>query len=485
MEPRSLQYLASVCGGELLGTSPVAEAARIVTDSRAVQAGDLFVAIRGERFDGHDFLAEVAARGPLAVLVARDQRHKLPAGLPAILVDDPRAAYGAISAAYRREFSLPVACVGGSNGKTTTKELIAAAVSPARRTLKSEASFNNDVGVPATLLRLDSSHEVAVLEAGTNHPGELAPLVRMIAPKLGVITSIGREHLEYFGDLAGVVREEGWLAELLPSADRGGVLFLDGDGPFAAGLAARTAARVVRVGWKPANDWHAEMRVMDWHGTTFAVRAPVPEWGGEFRIALPGRHSVPNALLALAVACELGVEPAAARDGLAKFSPAKQRLATRHAAGVWLLDDTYNANADSMIAALRTLTDLPCSGRRVAVLGDMAELGPQAGTAHAEVGRVAAELGVDLVFTVGGNARVTAEAAGQARGRACASLDGVAAAVVHLVQPGDCVLVKASRSARLERVVEVLVRQLEMRARARGLGETEFLKPGVTAPLAC
>jgi UDP-N-acetylmuramoyl-tripeptide--D-alanyl-D-alanine ligase len=462
MESRSLQFFAAACGGDPRTGSPAALVRRVVTDSRMAEAGDLFVALPGERFDGHDFLGEVAARGVVAVVAERKHAAKVPAGVAAILVDETRAAYGAMAGAYRRGFNLPVICVGGSNGKTTTKELIAAVVGRSRRVLKSEASFNNDVGVPASLLRIESTHAAAVLEAGTNHPGELAPLVRLIAPRLGIVTSIGREHLEHFGDLTGVVAEEGWLPQLLPSAGQGGCLFVDGDSPFTGELSARTQARVIRVGFEAANDWRATLRSMDWAGTAFSVSAPISGWSGEYHVPLPGRHSVPNALHALAVACELGVEPTAARDGLAEFSPAKQRLNLREVAGVRLIDDTYNANADSVAAALRTLSDLPCSGRRVAVLGDMAELGSATETAHREVGRLAAELGMDRVFAIGRFAQLTAEGAGE-RATAFVSLELAVGALFHGLEPGDSVLVKASRSSRLERVVEALSRQLQLR----------------------
>ncbi len=466
MEARSLHYFATACGGELRAGAPDALVHRVQTDSRLVAPGDLFVALKGERFDAHDFLGDVAARGAIAVLVARPQLAKLPTGLAAIAVDDPRAAYGAIAASYRREFELPVICVGGSNGKTTTKELIAAAAGRDFPLLKSEASFNNDVGVPMTLLQLERTHQAAVLEAGTNHPGELAPLVRLIAPSVGVVTSIGREHLEHFGDLAGVVNEEGWLPQLLPAAARGGHLLLPGDSPFAAELSARTEAQVTRIGFGPANDWRAELRSMDWTGTTFFVNAPQPRWSGEYHVPLPGRHSVPNALFALAVACQLGVESTAARDGLAEFSPAKQRLNLREIAGVRLIDDTYNANADSVAAALQTLSDLPCSGRRVAVLGDMAELGSATEAAHREVGRISAELGLDAVFAIGRYATWTTAAAGD-RARAFPSFEPAVLALLHSLGPGDAVLVKASRSGRLERVIEALTRQLGLRSAAQ------------------
>ena len=222
MDPRSLQFVVDACGGTLVDGAPNGEIRRVVTDSRSVHPGDLFVALKGDRFDAHEFLPGLVGRPGVSALVARGRESTALAGLPRVVVEDTRKALGLLAAGYRRGFGLPMVCVGGSNGKTTTKELIASVAGSGRRLLKSEASFNNDIGVPLTLLSIDSSHEAAVLEAGTNHPGELAPLVRMIAPRLGVITSIGREHLEFFGDLDGVVREEGSLAEGLPAAADGG-----------------------------------------------------------------------------------------------------------------------------------------------------------------------------------------------------------------------------------------------------------------------
>lgn len=460
MDPRSLQFVVDASGGTLVEGVSDGVVRRVVTDSRSVADGDLFVALRGERFDAHEFLPGLVGRAGVSALVGRSRESMTLAGLPRILVDDTRQALGRLAAAYRSGFDLPVVCVGGSNGKTTTKELIASVAGSRLRMLKSEASFNNDIGVPLTLLSLDSSHEAAVLEAGTNHPGELVPLVRMIAPRLGVITSIGREHLEFFGDLDGVVREEGAVGEALPGAADGGVLFLDGDSPFASSLAARTQARVVRVGFGRANDWSAEIVSMDWTSTSFRVRCPHPDWSGLFSMNLPGRHSVPNALYALAVSCELGVEPAAARDGLAAFRPASRRLACREVAGVRILDDSYNANADSMLAALNTFAQLPCSGRRWAVLGDMAELGEATEEAHREVGLAAARLGIGPIVAIGRRSGITVAASGREADRAFGDVDSATRLLLGELRSGDALLVKASRSSALDRVVDRLVREL-------------------------
>lgn len=451
-----MKFVAEACAAEIrrgAGETPVAH---VCTDSRSAKPGDVFFAIQGERFDGHAFLTEVAAQGVAAVVV---ERTKVPAPLPecaVLVVADVRMALGQFAAAYRQGFDLPVIAVGGSNGKTTTKELIASVLRQKLATVWSEASFNNDIGVPLTLLRLEKSHQAAVLEAGTNHPGELAPLVKMIRPKYGVLTNIGREHLEFFGDLAGVAQEEGWLAELLPADGR---LLVNGDCEWSEQVVRRTRAAVVRVGLGEKNDWRAKGIRLDKNGVTFRVEAPDPEYGGEYRINLLGRHQVTNALFAVAVSEELGLGGDAAREGLAECQPVKMRLQFWEAGGVRVLDDAYNANADSTLAALETLCGLPLQGRRVAVLGDMNELGAHSEAAHAEVGRRAAELGIGQLFAVGKMAPIMARAArdaGLARVIEFAEVDAAVKAVKDFLKAGDVVLLKASRAVRLERIAGMI-----------------------------
>jgi UDP-N-acetylmuramoyl-tripeptide--D-alanyl-D-alanine ligase len=447
----------AACDGELRNGSAATTFARVNTDSRQAQAGDLFVALAGENFDGHDFVAAAAELGAAAVLVERDR--SLPGGNPAcavIAVENTRRAYGQLGAAYRRDFQLPVIAVGGSNGKTSTKELMAAVLRTERQTLWSEASFNNEIGVPATLLRLERTHEVAVLEVGTNHPGELAALLKLVQPRHGVITNIGREHLEFFGDLAGVAREEGAVAESLPPD---GKLFVNGDSEWAAELAARTAAGVVRVGFGAGCDWQAADVKLGKKGSSFTVRTARREFCGSYAINLLGEHQVGNSLFAIALGAELGLSPASVKAGLATCEPAKMRLQLYEVAGVRVLDDAYNANADSMLAALRVLRDLPCQGRRVAVLGDMAELGAHSESAHAEVGRQAAALGVEQLIAVGkmaGTMALAARNAGLNRVIELADAEVAAAAIRSFLKSGDTVLLKASRSSRLERIAAAL-----------------------------
>ncbi len=457
MEARFLHYVAEAAGGELRGAMAEAMATGVCTDSRAVRPGDVFIALAGERFDAHAFLPEAAKRGAAAVMA---ERGKVPAdfaGAAVIAVDNTRQALGRLAARYRQDFAPAMVAVGGSNGKTTTKELIAAALRTEKKTLWSEASFNNDVGVPITLLRLESAHKAAVLETGTNHAGELAPLLRLIAPRYGVVTNIGREHLEFFGDLAGVAQEEGMMAEVLPVD---GALFLNGDSEWADRIAARTKARVTRAGLGARNDYRVEQIKLDEGGASFRVKTPVAALDGEYRIQLLGRHQALNAALALAVAAELGIGREAIARGLASCAPAKLRMQFMNVAGVRLLADAYNANADSMLAALQTLSELPCAGRRVAVLGDMGELGDSSAAAHAEVGRRVAELNLDQLFAVGTRAAGIAAAArgGRTTVVEMAEVETAAAAAREFVRPGDLVLVKASRVMRLERIVDALAK---------------------------
>ena len=445
MEARSLKYIATACAGEQLNGSPETCVHRVSTDSRQVQVGELFLALTGGRFDGHDFLRQAAKKGAAALVVERRRMPAVWSGCPMIAVEDTRKALGQLASKYREDFALPLVAVGGSNGKTTTKELVASVLRQKLATLWSEASFNNDIGVPLTLLRLEKSHQAAVLEAGTNHPGELAPLLQMMRPNYGVITCIGREHLEFFGDVAGVAREEGCLAELLP-AD--GKLFVNGDDAWTSRIVERTRAAVVRVGLAAGNDWRARGLRFDKQAVRFQVDGPKADFAGEYRVQLLGTHQVVNALFAIAIGAELGLSRAEVARGLAECAPSKMRLELWEHNGVRVLDDAYNANADSVVAALQTLRELPCKGRRVAVLGDMAELGAHSEAAHEEIGRRAAELGVGQLFAVGKMSPVVA------RGARAAGLNRVFEFVD--VKSGDLVLLKASRATRLERIGEVL-----------------------------
>ncbi len=466
--------MADAAGARLMAGEWAALVSRICTDSRQAGPGDLFVALSGEKHDGHTFVPEVIRRGVAGVMVETRKLagfHEAFGTAAALAVENTRLALGRMAARYRSDFQLPITVVGGSNGKTTTKELVASVLRQRFRVCWSEASFNNDIGVPLTLLRLAQVDEAAVLEVGTNHPGELAPLLDLIRPRFGIVTSIGREHLEFFGDLAGVVQEEGTIGELLPAEGR---LLIPGDSPWADALAVRSKCPVLRVGTTAGNDWRARNIRVGEEGVEFSVDAPGGRGSGDYRIRLLGQHQVTNALFALAIGTELGLSPEQLRRGLTECAPPKMRLQLSTINGIRVLDDSYNANADSVVAALQTLAALPCAGRRIVVLGDMAELGPHAAPAHDEIGRKSAESGVDGLVAVGKWAETTAAAASRAglkNVRQFADVTSAARELPGLLVSGDTVLLKASRATGLEQVVEAIrTRQPSVTAEASGGG---------------
>jgi UDP-N-acetylmuramoyl-tripeptide--D-alanyl-D-alanine ligase len=459
METRNLQFIAESCGGRIVNGDPQVNVNGISADSRSIQAGNLFVALSGPNFDAHDFLADVCGKGVAAAVIDERRTSPLPQGFPCVAVSNTRRALGEIAAAYRQQFEVSAIAVAGSNGKTSTKELIASVLRQKFETLASTASFNNEVGVPLTLLQLEKKHRAAVLEVGTNHPGELRPLLEMIRPNAGIITSIGREHLEFFGTIDGVLQEEGTLAEILPP---GGFLLVNGDGYGTDELVRRGKGRVIRVGTGPKNDWKISGMTMSAEGTRFHLSGGEKDFSGEYVTRLLGTHQVVNATYAVLVGKELGLDRAEIQRGLASCGGAKMRLQLKQIDDFLVLDDAYNANADSMHAALDTLQTFPCKGRRIAVLGDMAELGESSTTAHEEIGRRAATGEIDYLVAVGKNSRIMASAArgaGLRRVVESPDVENAGLAVTEIVRSGDVVLVKASRSTRMERVVDFLAAQ--------------------------
>jgi UDP-N-acetylmuramoyl-tripeptide--D-alanyl-D-alanine ligase len=457
MEPRTLDYIAQACGGSLLKGRSHSEVSRLCTDSRNIQAGCLFFALVGERFDAHDFLIDAVEKGAMALVVQRVVSDELLQKAPAVvLVDDTTKALGRLACRYRRDFQASLIAVGGSNGKTTTKEIIGAVLEQSAPTLRNEASFNNQIGVPLTLLRFENTHKAAVIEIGSNHPGELEPLIDMISPDIGVITSIGREHLEFFKNLDGVANEEGCLAEQL--ADQG-VLIVNGDSPRMHLIVSRAKARVMTIGFGEDNDWRVMRHVVSSNGCEFSVKAPDSRYSGDYCIGLLGRHQITNALLAIAVGAEHQMPIGQIRKGLAACVPPKARMNRRKIGGIEIIDDGYNANADSMMAALDTLRILPCAGRRIAVLGEMAELGDASEAAHAEVGFCAGRNKVDALFAIGQWAEVVGENArksGVSEVYCLADLTSAISRIKAYLKDGDVILLKASRAMQMERLSQEL-----------------------------
>lgn len=458
MDSTSFQTLARWAGGTLMQGDPARAITRVATDSRALQPGDFFVALRGENFDGHAFVAQAAALGAAGALVSTGfDTAGLPGEFGLIRVEDSLAALQAIATAYRASLPLRVLGVTGSSGKTSTKDFAAAVLGAKYRVLKTEGNFNNHIGLPLTILRAGREDAVGVLEMGMNHAGEIAPLAAIAAPEAAIITNIGVAHIEFLGSRAAIAQEKGMLAEALPP---GGTLLLKADDDFSAAIAARSRAKTVLValGEEKQAAVRAEAIITHFGGTRFRVIAEGEE--AEVDLPVPGAHMVENALLALAAGRAFGVTLAEGAAALAACRLTAGRLERRTLGGIHFLDDSYNANPDSMRAALRTLAALPTTGARLAVLGRMGELGAEAEAGHRAVGEAAAEAKLDTLIAVGAEAHWIAEAARAAglgtTGAIHHVADTTAAAelLASLAHPGDLVLLKGSRAARMERVLE-------------------------------
>jgi UDP-N-acetylmuramoyl-tripeptide--D-alanyl-D-alanine ligase len=427
----------------------------VSTDTRTILPESLFVALRGERFDGAAFVREAIAKGARAAVVDTGFPVREVPGVPLLIVDDPVVALGELAALHRARFSIPVLGIGGSNGKTTTKEMVAAVLRTKYRVLSTAGNLNNQIGVPHTLLALSAKHDLAVVELGTNHPGEIEYLCGIVRPTHGLLTNIGSEHLEFFGDLDGVAREEG---ALFASLD-GGTAIVNADDPKVKRLAAGRR-RAVPYGFSARGVRVRGSRLrFDPRGcANFSLvrpgaRRPVP-----IVLVIPGKHNAGNALAAAAAGVTFGVPGTRIAEALREFQPVSKRMETEVAGGVTILNDSYNANPDSMAAALATLAAVETTGKRIAVLADMLELGPASPDAHRRLGDQVNEAGIDCVLTYGPQARLLHE---RARVGFTAHYDQknmLAEYLAELVVPGDVVLVKGSRGMRMEDVV-VFLRQ--------------------------
>jgi UDP-N-acetylmuramoyl-tripeptide--D-alanyl-D-alanine ligase len=417
----------------------------VTTDSRNVTPGDLFVALRGERFDGHAYVAEAMACGAVAALVSQ----RVDGGLPHVVVGDTRAALGRLGAGWRARFSLPVLALTGSNGKTTVKEMLASilAVHCGGRgdVLATEGNLNNDIGVPLMLLRLRDHHRYGVFEMGMNHLGEIDVLSRMASPGVALVNNAQRAHIGMLGSIEAIAQAKG---EIYAGLRPGGIALVNEDDPFAGywkGLAA--GHRIVTFGTADS----AAVRGLFDEGQ---VRLVTPLDAFAVTLQVPGEHNARNAIAACAAAFALEIPPRAIQAGLAAFTGAKGRLERRQGAGgATIVDDTYNANPDSMKAALRVLAR--ASGRRVFVMGDMGELGDAAASLHAEVGALAKDAGIERLLALGPQC-LHAVAAFGAGGAHFTAMDALVAAARAEAQPGATILVKGSRFMQMERVVDRL-----------------------------
>jgi UDP-N-acetylmuramoyl-tripeptide--D-alanyl-D-alanine ligase len=444
---RTLSDFARACGGELIG--PDRAYAGVSSDTRTIRPGELFVALRGPRFNATEFVGAAATAGAAGAVVDARTDHTI----AQILVGDTLEALTRASVAWRNGFQLPVIGVAGSNGKTTVKEMTAAILSRAGNTLATRGSLNNHIGVPLTLHRLDGTHRFAVIEIGANHPGEVAALVKLAQPTVGLITNAGAEHLEGFGSIEGAARAEGEMVADLPSE---ATAVLNADDEFIGLWRDGTRAKIVTFGFDAAADFGAA----DVHTTIaesgfvtrFTMRTPAGSAPIELHLA--GRHNVANALCAAAAAVSAGASLDDVRTGLATMRPVPGRLQFKSApSGAWIVDDSYNANPSSMKAGIEVLASV--DARRWLVMGDMGELGEFAPQSHEEIGRFARNHRIDRLFATGKHAALAVESFGPGA-QWFADSEALARAVNADLTREVCVLVKGSRSARLERVVDAL-----------------------------
>ncbi len=443
------QALGWLPSARLVGEGSV-KPLRVHTDTRSLQAGDLFVALKGERFDAHEFLAQAKAQGAVAAIA----HHGLAAaGLPGLEVADSKLALGQLAAGWRSQFSLPLIAVTGSNGKTTVTQMIASILRAWKSTqaFATEGNLNNDIGVPLTLLRLRASHAVGVVELGMNHPGEIAYLAALAKPGVALVNNAQREHLEFMATVEAVARENGSVLQAL-GAD--GIAVFPADDDYTAiwrDLAG--ARRVLTFAQSGPADVTAEAQ---WKGDCWQVAARTPSGPVDFSLHIAGRHNVKNALAATACALAAGVPLSFIAAGLSAFSPVKgrSRALTVQLPGrvVTLIDDTYNANPDSMRAAIEVLAELPAP--RLLVMGDMGEVGDQGPRFHEEAGQHAHALGIEQLFTLGVQSQKAAVAFG--RGRHFNDMAELAAAVVAQLPRAGSVLVKGSRFMKMEQVVQAI-----------------------------
>jgi UDP-N-acetylmuramoyl-tripeptide--D-alanyl-D-alanine ligase len=447
-------------GGALVAGAADAAFDSVSIDTRTLQAGALFVAVRGENHDAHAFLETALAAGAAGLLV---EPGRTPPALATraravIEVADTTAALGALAAGHRAGFAGPLVAITGSNGKTTTKEMCAEILSACGPCLRTRGNLNNQFGLPLTLLEREPEHRFAVVEIGTNHPGEIAALAALARPTIGLITNVGTAHVEFLGSREGVAREKGALFEALAP---GGVAVVNADDPRVCEQAKRTRARQLRFGAAPDADVRAEaVRALGARGFAFTLAAP--QGRVELQVAGLADTTVTNALAASAAALAAGAPLDALRTGLAAWAPMRGRMQPRTlAGGVHVLDDSYNANPQSVDAALHSLARLRGAGRAFAVLGDMGELGVAATQAHRDAGALAARLRIDWLVAVGehaGDVAAGARAEGMDPARICAARSHAEASerLRGLLAADDWVLVKGSRSARMERVIEAL-----------------------------
>src|SRR5205814_1447633 len=416
MNPTPIEKIAEFAGSAAFAGEGKIFVDKVSTDSRTLKRGELFVALRGENFDGHNFVESAAKAGAAGAIVESNWNGKVPENFALIRAKDTLHAYQQLAGNYRKSLSLKAVAITGSNGKTSTKDFAAAVLARRFRVTKTEGNFNNHVGLPRTILEATAQHEVAVWEIGMNHPGEVAALSKLAAPDVAIITNIGPAHIEFMGSREAIAAEKGALAE---AVGPGGTVILNADDPFSQAIAERTRAKVILAGIEKGSVRASEMRQSQ-AGIEFTILEGAHRCRAQ--LPVPGIHMVQNAILAVAAGRAFGLSLEQCADGLASAPLTKARLQIKEINGIQFIDDSYNANPDSMKAALRTLVELDADGRRIAILGAMSELGEESERGHHEVGEAAAALGIDELIAVGPTGATMAQAAQKAGLKNCLSV---------------------------------------------------------------
>lgn len=432
------------------------EVSRISIDSRQDNSGALFVAIPGERFDGHDFIEQACKNG--AALVMAQEGKPVPDNIPAVFVNDTVKALGALASAYRDLFKIRVVAVTGSVGKTSTKEMIASILSARYKVHKTKGNFNNEIGLPLSVLELDRDHDVAVFEMGMRGFGEISYLSRIVKPDIAVITNIGITHIERLGTRQNILKAK---LEILDGMKGSGTVILNGDDELLSGLKGLLPQRTVFYGINEDNDITAfNLCIKGEAGVSFEVQSPQGDI--EYFIPAPGIHNVHNALAGIAVARTLGMNESEIREGMAAFTGEKLRLSIEEKDGIKFINDSYNAAPSSMKAALYVLNDIGKGRRKWAVLGDMLELGAYSEDAHREIGRLVSTLGIDYLVAVGKDARWYIKGIEENQDNKTTailfdSIDDAKQYIQTLMQKDDVLLFKGSRMMKLDVLVQKLM----------------------------
>lgn len=453
----TLEEIIKATGGKVL-EQVKAEFTDVVTDTRKLAEGVLFVALKGERFNGETFAGEALAKGAAGVLVSSDYRHGEKLGGTVIQAgSDTQTAYQQIAAFHRKRFDIPVITITGSNGKTTTKDLTASVLGAKMKVLKTQANFNNEIGLPLTLLQLDEQHEAAVVEVGMRGLGQIAALAPVAAPNIGIVTNVGETHMELLGSMENIAKAKAELVEVIPS---GGVVILNADNPYTAAMDAKCQpdVKVVTFGIEQAADIKASDIESRGKETKFKCALEKDGKAHEFVLPMAGRHNVYNALAAIAAGVVMGLNAKEIQTGLSQLEMSKMRFEYKQIGKYAVINDAYNASPMSMKAALDTISEV-AKGRSVAVLGDMLELGDNEIELHRQVGRLVPESGVAALIAYG---KLGEEIAAGAKEKGMSEVYNAhsheeAAELLHkLLHDGDTILLKASRGMKLEKILELL-----------------------------